>query len=132
MGISDWSSDVCSSDLHCNAAASDYPWVMTGWAILFSALAMTAIVGVRYLITSGAFALATRLKHPGLYRGLEPQMRREIGWSLASAAIYGIRSEEHTSELLSLMHISYAVFCLKKKKKEHHQRSTLNQPTEHQ
>src|SRR3546814_1685476 len=63
---------------------------MTGWAILFSALAMTAIVGVRYLITSGAFALATRLKHPGLYRGLEPQMRREIGWSLASAAIYGI------------------------------------------
>lgn len=63
---------------------------MTGWAILFSALAMTAIVGVRYLITSGAFALATRVRHPGLYRGLEPQMRREIGWSLASAAIYGV------------------------------------------
>ena len=63
---------------------------MTGWAILFSALAMTAIVGVRYLITSGAFAFATRLKHPGLYRGLEPQMKREVGWSLASAAIYGI------------------------------------------
>ena len=63
---------------------------MTGWAILFSALAMTAIVGVRYLITSGAFAFATRLKHPGLYRGLEPQMKREIGWSLASAAIYGV------------------------------------------
>src|SRR3546814_18037344 len=63
---------------------------MTGWAILFSALAMTAIVGVRYLITSGAFALATRVKHPGLYRGLEPQMKREIGWSLASAAIYGV------------------------------------------
>src|SRR3546814_13847252 len=63
---------------------------MTGWAILFSALAMTAIVGVRYLITSGAFALATRVKHPGLYRGLEPQMKREIGWSLASAAISGV------------------------------------------
>ena len=59
-------------------------------AIIFSALAMTAIVGIRYLLTSGGFALATRLKHPGLYRGLEPQMRREIGWSLASAAIYGI------------------------------------------
>ena len=39
---------------------------MTGWAILFSALAMTAIVGVRYLVTSGAFAFATRLRHPGL------------------------------------------------------------------
>ena len=63
---------------------------MTGWPILFSALAMTAIVGVRYLITSGAFAFATRLTHPGLYRGLEPQMRREIGWSLVSAAIYGV------------------------------------------
>src|SRR3546814_11708261 len=63
---------------------------MTGWAILFSALAMTAIVGVHYLITSGAFALATRVKHPGLYRVLEPQMKREIGWSLPSAAIYGV------------------------------------------
>ena len=63
---------------------------MTGWTILFSALAMTAIVGVRYLITSGAFALATRLTRPGLYNGLEPQMKREIGWSLASAAIYGV------------------------------------------
>src|SRR3546814_8883772 len=31
------------------------------------------------------------------------------------------RSEEHTSELQSLMRISYAVFCLKKKKKRHHQ-----------
>src|SRR3546814_8226289 len=30
------------------------------------------------------------------------------------------RSEEHTSELQSLMRISYAVFCLKKKKKKHH------------
>ena len=58
-------------------------------AILLSALAMTLIVGVRYLIVSGAFAAATRLKHPGLYRGLDPQMRSEIVWSLASAAIYG-------------------------------------------
>lgn len=59
-------------------------------AILLSALAMTAIVGVRYLITSGAFAWATRVRHRGLYAGLERQMRREIGWSLASAAIYGV------------------------------------------
>jgi sterol desaturase/sphingolipid hydroxylase (fatty acid hydroxylase superfamily) len=58
-------------------------------AILVSALAMTAIVGIRYLIVSGAFAAATRLRHPGLYAGLDPQIRREIGWSLASAAIYG-------------------------------------------
>src|SRR3546814_7382734 len=41
-----------------------------------------------------------------------------------------VRSEEHTSELQSLMRISYAVFCLKKKKKltirhKHHQKQTL-------
>lgn len=59
-------------------------------AILLSALAMTAIVGVRYLLTSGAFAFVTRVRHPGLYTGLDGQMRREIMWSLASAAIYGV------------------------------------------
>jgi sterol desaturase/sphingolipid hydroxylase (fatty acid hydroxylase superfamily) len=58
--------------------------------LFFSAVAMTVIVGVRYLITSGAFAWATERRHPGLYNGLNPQIRREIFWSLASAAIYGI------------------------------------------
>ncbi len=57
---------------------------------LLSALAMTLIVGARYLVTSGAFALATRFVRPGAYTGLQPQIRREIGWSLASAAIYGV------------------------------------------
>ena len=60
------------------------------FAILLSALAMSAIVGVRYLVVSGAFAAATRARHPGLYAGLSRQIRREIGWSLASAAIYGM------------------------------------------
>jgi len=59
-------------------------------AIALSALAMTVIVGVRYLLTSGAFALATRWKHPGLYTGLDRQMMKEVRWSLASAAIYGV------------------------------------------
>jgi Delta7-sterol 5-desaturase len=59
-------------------------------AILLSALAMTLIVGLRYLVTSGAFALATRVRKPGLYAGLDRQIVREIGWSLASAAIYGV------------------------------------------
>src|SRR3546814_2115421 len=35
-----------------------------------------------------------------------------------------LRSEEHTSELQSLMRISYAVFCLKKKKRQHHNHKT--------
>lgn len=59
-------------------------------AIALSALAMTAIVAARYLLSSGAFAIATARVRPGLYRSLGPQIRREIGWSLASAAIYGI------------------------------------------
>lgn len=58
--------------------------------ILLSALAMSAIVAVRYLLSSGGFALATRVRHRGLYAGLDPQIRREIGWSLLSALIYGV------------------------------------------
>ena len=57
---------------------------------VLSALVMTLIVGVRYLIVSGAFALATNKLRPGLYAGLTPQIRREVAWSLASAGIYGI------------------------------------------
>lgn len=57
---------------------------------LLSALAMTAIVAVRYLATSGLFAWLTQRVRPGLYAGQAPQIRTEIGWSLASAAIYGI------------------------------------------
>jgi len=59
-------------------------------AIVFAAGAMTAIVAARYLATSGGFALATRIRRPGLYAGLGRQIGREIGWSLASAAVYGI------------------------------------------
>lgn len=59
-------------------------------AILGTAIAMTTIVAVRYLLTSGFFAYATSKARPGLYKGLDPQIRKEIGWSLASAAIYGV------------------------------------------
>lgn len=57
-------------------------------ALLFSILGMIAIVAVRYLITSGAFALATQHRFPGLYSLQHAQIRREILWSLASVAIY--------------------------------------------
>ncbi|MFN3423609.1 MAG: sterol desaturase family protein [Novosphingobium meiothermophilum] len=59
-------------------------------SVLASALAMTVIVAVRYLATSGLFAWLTRRVRPGHYRGLEAQIRSEIGWSLATAAIYGV------------------------------------------
>src|SRR3546814_9589483 len=51
-----------------------------------------------------------------------PSVRSTIAPSPAfgSAGVSSIRSEEHTSELMSLMRISYAVFCLKKKNKSRH------------
>lgn len=61
---------------------------MTG--LIISAIAMTLIVGIRYLISSGGFAWITKRRFPRLYDGLSPQIGREIAWSLASAAIYGI------------------------------------------
>src|SRR3546814_10013323 len=47
--------------------------------------------------------------------GLPPHIRRLMGYQ-GHGRLLGWRSEEHTSELQSLMRISYAVFCLKKKK----------------
>lgn len=58
-------------------------------AILLSALAMTAIVALRYLVASGAFAWLTARVRPGLHAGQRQQIREEIGWSLLAAAIYG-------------------------------------------
>ena len=52
-------------------------------AALLSALAMTGIVALRYLASSGLFAWLTARVRPGFYAGLGPQMRKEIGWSLA-------------------------------------------------
>lgn len=60
------------------------------WAMIASTIVMTAIVGARYLVTSGLFAWITGKARPGLYHGLSAQIGREIGWSLLSAAIYGI------------------------------------------
>src|SRR3546814_6554923 len=53
----------------------------------------------------------------------EPKFIVDIGFQLSYLAVLGIvflhpKSEEHTSELQSLMRISYAVFCLKKKRKK--------------
>ena len=59
-------------------------------AIILSALAMTAIVAVRYLVTSGVFAMVTARMRPGYHARLGPQMRREIAWSMLSAVIFGI------------------------------------------
>ena len=73
-----------SAGVQMHEPSSD--WTAAG----ISAVSLTLIVALRYLATSGFFAWLTARVRPGRYDGLMPQMRREIGWSLASAAIYGI------------------------------------------
>src|SRR3546814_9292882 len=57
-------------------------------------------------------APAWPMRRPG--GAVTPAMKPQMGFLIFDAR----RSEEHTSELQSLMRISYAVFCLKKKKKQ--------------
>src|SRR3546814_5820721 len=72
-----------------------------------------------------------------LLKALRPEVSDKdiefIFFSMQQLALYGIRSEEHTSELQSLMRISYAVFCLKKKKNYYttqpHETHTPTYPT---
>src|SRR3546814_2338906 len=90
MRISDWSSDVCSSDLTVPAI----PVAVSGNAP-FAAAEISTLSRVASACAAAALASDAA--------------------SIARAAP-GPRSEEHTSELQSLMRISYAVFCLKKKK----------------
>src|SRR3546814_5648011 len=86
MRISDWSSDVCSSDL------------------------------LRHASPAGT-AAEDRIGDAGRSRIAERTIVEQRAERVARKAEQPGRSEEHTSELQSLMRISYAVFCLKKKKR---------------
>src|SRR3546814_3735429 len=69
--------------------------------------------------------LAARFLRTGAHGRIFPRARRRAGdlpGQMDLCAHAEIRSEEHTSELQSLMRISYAVFCLKKKKQKNKQR----------
>src|SRR3546814_4403996 len=101
MRISDWSSDVCSSDLPKATRQSRAGVNCSG--LLRSARNDEEDQAVRQPNPSSS---ATTF--PGVPTGSTLP-------SVKNASIVG-RSEEHTSELQSLMRISYAVFCLKKKK----------------
>src|SRR3546814_9469978 len=78
-------------------------------------------------------------RHVGAVTGHQLQMGQEEGRAVQIDATLGEcrrqhpqrrrRSEEHTSELQSLMRISYAVFCLKKKKKKTKNENTHNKNT---
>src|SRR3546814_6290879 len=87
---------------------------------------------VEAFLVSAPFARNTR-RHPAecclLDRREAPVHSADGGWSRIALGCYRggrRRSEEHTSELQSLMRISYAVFCLKKKKNQNTNRKIDN------
>src|SRR3546814_4784619 len=97
MRISDWSSDVCSSDLFEQRSEWQRAW----------AEYHTGQSAIDYVRTAGT-GVDTLLLNAG-----QAGRRGRVWWRVILDQ-YGARSEEHTSELQSLMRISYAVFCLKK------------------
>src|SRR3546814_8209895 len=93
-----------------------------GFADLANQLPAPAVCEYRALLIDQrreheAIALRFDLRHRGFVH--ERQRRRRIARSPRHFRGQIDRSEEHTSELQSLMRISYAVFCLKKKKKNY-------------
>src|SRR3546814_8898981 len=115
MRISDWSSDVCSSDLLLEGSVRH-----AGDTVRITAQLIRA--------ADGSTLWSEHYDRPfrDLF-ALQDEITREVAseiadivdakqfWIYRSPAEW--RSEEHTSELQSLMRISYAVFCLKKKQK---------------
>src|SRR3546814_4035167 len=104
MRISDWSSDVFSSDLH----------------ILDNSCAKAVIVSTAKLARTLMPAVMRSEAHIVItMENLRVGQQGEVSvhdWApLVEGGEAYLRSEEHTSELQSLMRISYAVFCLKKK-----------------
>src|SRR3546814_2191968 len=97
MRISDWSSDVCSSDLlSADGQGADQRIATTG--------PIDRLQAADFRTNQRRFPLQRPIDGEPIGG---PEQRRGRGQ----------RSEEHTSELQSLMRISYAVFCLKKKNK---------------
>src|SRR3546814_10277212 len=123
MRISDWSSDVCSSDLATIVWRSE---ALAGCRF-DRPLARAALSAAQLRnplpqdvdpagVAAGSEMLADRLRRLRQERGLSRvELSNRTGFSKPSIWAWE-RSEEHTSELQSIMRISYAVFCLKKKK----------------
>src|SRR3546814_9923275 len=105
MRISDWSSDVCSSDLGSHLA-------FFGLALRPRPLENLRSRGAgngQHAVHIAENQVARLDHHAG-------EADREADFARAVLVGSAVRSEEHTSELQSLMRISYAVFCLKKQK----------------
>src|SRR3546814_8457361 len=113
MRISDWSSDVCSSDLIEQPRFDDGLLVRIAHSadklISFQRLGHQKSEVAFHSLERGRRIRRTHKAGLALdWNGIEENLG---GYDAAGQ----IRSKEHTSELQSLMRISYAVFCLKKK-----------------
>src|SRR3546814_10515181 len=115
MRISDWSSDVCSSDLAAEAIGKSKEWTTAG---LLGQMAFdksqAETLGKLFGLTDEAVAWLQIVPYKGSLPTAVPTDPLIYRW-YEIVNVYGGRSEEHTSELQSLMRISYAVFCLKQK-----------------
>src|SRR3546814_7856243 len=90
-----------SRESYCSLASSASPEVAAAWALYSSAVSLpsaSASAASKTWVSAGTVATSALLRLP----------------SLSTSRSAQVRSEEHTSELQSLMRISYAVFCLKK------------------
>src|SRR3546814_6887446 len=101
MRISDWSSDVCSSDL---SSSTRRQYERRCRAVPERTRISRGGGSCKPLGAGGTL---------GLTAGLEQQPSQEILGDITRKPCCHFRSEEHTTELQSLMRITYAVFCLK-------------------
>src|SRR3546814_1498377 len=120
MRISDWSSDVCSSDLDRTVSEG----LGMRWSFMgpFETIDLNAPGGVAdYAERLGPLyhSIAMDRRHPAqwqpdLIERVAAERRQALPLEDLASRCDWRRSEEHTSELQSLLRISYAVFCLKK------------------
>src|SRR3546814_3827779 len=135
MRISDWSSDVCSSDLGVKRRFLDRMTTTDMGRLLKGAQFMTEKAG-----GSDVGGIELTARRDGDRWRLHGEkwfcshadgdvallLARPEGAPAGTRGLALFRSEEHTSELQSLMRISYAVFCLKKKKTKTTKANTIN------
>src|SRR3546814_7433559 len=119
MRISDWSSDLCSSDLQLAKLGKRFAFATDKGRAIHLPCAVDfgcPAIGAKHQI------------------GVQADQRIAAARSAAFHRFQQKRSEEHTSELQSLMRISYAVFCLQKqnkKQKQHKSNYTKNRQSYH-
>src|SRR3546814_10898023 len=75
-----------------------------------------SLIVSRLLLNKGCDSMQNTAVVPGLVPGTHWSQHVAVPYQICTPSRRRLRSEEHTSELQSLMRISYAVFCLKKKK----------------